>query len=93
MPLPTQKHFIKLLLRGEEVPSKVAETGRGYTLSGKARPAVLHNAGSSGHAQRFALLQLFATLLACCIAGKALDPNSAAARAYGLKPDLFARES
>lgn len=25
-------------------------------------------------------------------AGKALDPNSAAARAYGLKPDLFARE-
>lgn len=30
-----QKHFIKLLLRGEEVPPKVAETGRGYTLSGK----------------------------------------------------------
>lgn len=29
-----QKHFIKLLLRGEEVPGKVAETGRGYTLSG-----------------------------------------------------------
>ncbi|EFN57719.1 expressed protein [Chlorella variabilis] len=51
-----QKHFIKLLLRGEEVPPKVAETGRGYTLSGKS-----------------------------------LDPNSAAARAYGLKPDLFTR--
>ena len=30
-----QKHFIKLLLRGEEVPEKVAESGRGYTLSGK----------------------------------------------------------
>jgi hypothetical protein len=27
------------------------------------------------------------------LVGKALDPNSAAARAYGLKPDLFARES
>ncbi|KAL4859895.1 putative dolichyl-diphosphooligosaccharide--protein glycosyltransferase subunit 3B [Chlorella vulgaris] len=51
-----QKHFIKLLLRGEEVPPRVAATGRGYTLSGKP-----------------------------------LDPNSAAARAYGLKPDLFAR--
>lgn len=36
MPAPSavQKHFIKLLLRGEEVPPKVAETGRGYTLSG-----------------------------------------------------------
>lgn len=49
-----QKHFIKMLLRGEELPPKVAETGRGYTLSG--RP---------------------------------LDPNSASARAYGLKPALF----
>jgi protein MYSM1 len=51
-----QKHFIKMLLRGEELPPKVAATGRGYTLSGKP-----------------------------------LDPNSAAARAYGLKPDLFQR--
>lgn len=34
VPLP-QKHLIKLLLRGEEVPPKVAETGRGYTLSGE----------------------------------------------------------
>jgi protein MYSM1 len=51
-----QKHFIKLLLKGEELPDKVAESGRGYTLSGKP-----------------------------------LDPNSAAARAYGLKPDLFIR--
>lgn len=30
-----QKHFIKLCLAGEPLPAKVAETGRGYTLSGK----------------------------------------------------------
>ena len=38
-PLPTkQKHFIKLLLKGEELPDKVAESGRGYTLSGEFWP-------------------------------------------------------
>lgn len=29
-----QKHFIKLLLRGEALPEAVAATGAGYTLSG-----------------------------------------------------------
>ena len=33
-PPAKQKHFIKLLLKGEELPDKVAESGRGYTLSG-----------------------------------------------------------
>lgn len=49
-----QKYLIKQLLKGEELPAKMRETGRGYTLSGKP-----------------------------------LDPNSAAARAYGLRPALF----
>lgn len=47
-----QKYFIKLCLQGKRLPRKVAESGDGYTLSGKP-----------------------------------LDPNSAAARAYGFKPD------
>ncbi|XRB01485.1 Myb-like, SWIRM and MPN domain-containing protein 1 [Pycnococcus provasolii] len=47
-----QKHFIKLCLQGKPLPAKVAESGEGYTLSGKP-----------------------------------LDPNSAAALAYGFKPD------
>ncbi len=47
-----QKYFIKLCLQGKKLPSKVAESGDGYTLSGKP-----------------------------------LDPSSAAARAYGFKPD------
>ena len=47
-----QKHFIKLCLQGKPLPPKVAESGDGYTLSGKP-----------------------------------LDPTSAAALAYGFKPD------
>ena len=47
-----QKHFIKMCLQGKPLPRKVAESGEGYTLSGKP-----------------------------------LDPNSAAAKAYGFKPD------
>ena len=50
-----QKFFIKLAIAGKPLPPRVAETGPGYTLSG--RP---------------------------------LDPASAAARAYGLKPDVLA---
>eukprot|EP00216_Chloropicon_sp_CCMP2111_P005771 CAMPEP_0198237606 /NCGR_PEP_ID=MMETSP1446-20131203/3386_1 /TAXON_ID=1461542 ORGANISM="Unidentified sp, Strain CCMP2111" /NCGR_SAMPLE_ID=MMETSP1446 /ASSEMBLY_ACC=CAM_ASM_001112 /LENGTH=602 /DNA_ID=CAMNT_0043919787 /DNA_START=149 /DNA_END=1957 /DNA_ORIENTATION=+ len=49
-----QKHFIRLCLQGKPLPRKVAESGEGYTLSGKP-----------------------------------LDPNSAAARAYGFKPDTL----
>eukprot|EP00877_Chromochloris_zofingiensis_P009007 jgi/Chrzof1/435/Cz01g15230.t1 len=49
-----QKHFIKLCLTGQPLPPKVAETGIGYTLSGKL-----------------------------------LDPNSAAGKAYGFKPELI----
>ena len=49
-----QKYLIKMLLQGEELPERMAETGRGYTLSGKP-----------------------------------LDPNSSAARAYGLRRDAF----
>ena len=49
-----QKYFIKLAIAGKPVPSKVAETGQGYTLSGKP-----------------------------------LDPTSAAAKAYGLKPEVL----
>ena len=52
-----QKHFIKLCLSGQELPKKVAESGLGYTLSGKL-----------------------------------LDPNSAAARAYGFRPELLQSE-
>lgn len=52
-----QKYLIKKLLKGEELPGHMLETGRGYTLSGKP-----------------------------------LDPNSAAARAYGLRPDAFQRK-
>lgn len=51
-----QKYFIKLCLQGKKLPRKVAESGDGYTLSGKP-----------------------------------LDPNSAAARAYGFKPDSLQR--
>lgn len=51
-----QKHFIKLCLAGQRVPARVAESGEGYTLSGKP-----------------------------------LNPGSAAARSYGLKPELLAR--
>lgn len=53
-----QKFFIKLAIAGKPVPAKVAESGHGYTLSGKP-----------------------------------LDPNSAAARAYGLKPDILESKS
>ena len=49
-----QKFLIKALMRGEELPGKMIDTGRGYTLSGKP-----------------------------------LDPNSSAAKAYGLKPEAF----
>ncbi|QDZ21120.1 histone H2A deubiquitinase [Chloropicon primus] len=49
-----QKYFIKMCLQGKPLPRKVAESGEGYTLSGKP-----------------------------------LDPNSAAARAYGFKPDTL----
>ncbi len=49
-----QKHFIKLCLKGERLPAKVAESGTGYTLSGKA-----------------------------------LDPESAAAKAYGFKSGML----
>ena len=49
-----QKFFIKLAIADKPVPAKVAETGQGYTLSGKP-----------------------------------LDPTSAAARAYGLKPEIL----
>jgi protein MYSM1 len=49
-----QKFLIKALLKGEELPGKMIDSGRGYTLSGKP-----------------------------------LDPNSASARAYGLKPEAF----
>ena len=51
-----QKHFIKLCLKGERLPAKVAESGTGYTLSGKA-----------------------------------LDPDSAAAKAYGFKSGTLER--
>lgn len=51
-----QKYLIKMLLQGEELPERMAETGRGYTLSGKP-----------------------------------LDPNSSAARAYGLRREAFQR--
>ena len=49
-----QKFFIKLALTGRLLPSKVAESGGGYTLSGKL-----------------------------------LDPESAAAKAYGFKEGLL----
>ena len=49
-----QKYFIKMCLQGKPLPRKVAESGEGYTLSGKP-----------------------------------LDPHSAAARAYGFKPDTL----
>jgi len=49
-----QKFLIKALLKGEELPGKMVDSGRGYTLSGKP-----------------------------------LDPNSAAARAYGLRSEAF----
>ncbi|KAK9816984.1 hypothetical protein WJX72_007805 [[Myrmecia] bisecta] len=51
-----QKYFIKMCLAGKRLPAKVAESGEGYTLSGKP-----------------------------------LDPNSAAAKAYGFKPDTLAK--
>ena len=49
-----QKYFIKLCLKGERLPAKVAESGTGYTLSGKP-----------------------------------LDPESAAAKAYGFKSGML----
>ena len=49
-----QKYFIKLCLSGLLLPSKVAESGTGYTLSGKL-----------------------------------LDPQSAAAKAYGFKEGML----
>jgi hypothetical protein len=52
-----QKHFIKLCIRGELLPARVAQSGAGYTLSGKP-----------------------------------LDPESAAAKAYGFKPGMLESE-
>lgn len=49
-----QKFFIKLCIQGKPLPAKVAESGLGYTLSGKL-----------------------------------LDPTSAAAKAYGFKPEFI----
>jgi len=49
-----QKYFIKLCIKGVLLPSKVAESGCGYTLSGKL-----------------------------------LDPESAAAKAYGFKEGML----
>ncbi|KAK9822060.1 hypothetical protein WJX74_004480 [Apatococcus lobatus] len=42
-----QKHFIKLCLAGKPLPPKVAETGRGYTLSGK--PLDPHSAAAKAY--------------------------------------------
>ena len=53
-----QKYFIKLCMKGEPLPSRVAESGCGYTLSGKL-----------------------------------LDPESAAAKAYGFKEGMLQGES
>lgn len=52
-----QKFFVKLAITGRLLPSKVAESGHGYTLSGKL-----------------------------------LDPESAAARAYGFKEGMLQGE-
>lgn len=52
----TQKYLVKLCMEGRLLPRKMAESGAGYTLSGKL-----------------------------------LDPDSASARAYGLKPSVTAR--
>ena len=52
-----QKFFIKLALTGQLLPSKVAESGCGYTLSGKP-----------------------------------LDPESAAAKAYGFREGMLQGE-
>lgn len=52
-----QKHFVKLCINGQALPVKVAESGTGYTLSGKP-----------------------------------LDPESAAAKAYGFKAGILERE-
>ena len=49
-----QKYFIKLCMKGVLLPSKVAESGTGYTLSGKL-----------------------------------LDPQSAAAKAYGFREGML----
>ena len=51
-------HILQRCIAGKPVPAKVAETGTGYTLSGKP-----------------------------------LDPTSAAARAYGLKPEILASKT
>ena len=60
------------------IPAVQLGRSRGAWVDGR-RGRKLH-AASSAH------------WLASLPAGKSLDPNSAAARAYGLKPDLFARE-
>ena len=52
-----QKHFVRLCIDGQALPAKVAESGAGYTLSGKP-----------------------------------LDPESAAAKAYGFKAGILERK-
>ena len=53
-----QKHFVRLCINGQALPAKVAQSGTGYTLSGKP-----------------------------------LDPESAAAKAYGFSAGTLERET
>lgn len=50
-----QRHFVKLCLCGKALPAKVAESGSGYTLSGKPL-----DPGSAGAAQNGFKLELLA---------------------------------
>jgi protein MYSM1 len=53
-----QKHFIKLCINGKQLPDKVAESGPGYTLSGK----LLDPESSAAKAYGFKLESLLSML-------------------------------
>jgi hypothetical protein len=106
-----QKYFIKLCLQGKPLPPKVAESGEGYTLSGREPSLVCctcphHLLGSnwallksteSLHLPSKVVLSSWPKKRGChqlckwetLPSGKPLDPNSAAARLYGFKPDTI----
>jgi protein MYSM1 len=77
-----QKHFVRLCVRGVALPAKVAESGAGYTLSGK----LLDPRSSSARAYGFrvaALRRLEGEALATALRGIAVEHLAEAAGAGG----------
>ncbi|BDA42520.1 probable histone H2A deubiquitinase MYSM1 at C-terminar half [Coccomyxa sp. Obi] len=72
-----QKYFIKLCLKGERLPAKVAESGTGYTLSGK--PLDPDSAAAKAYGFKSGMLESLQSLGGACLDGLKMDAAAGAA--------------